>query len=355
MRKIFTQLGKISVKKTIIPKNPKKILIFRLGALGDVLMTTPLLRAVREKYRKAEITYLTGKWPAKALTNNKNIDKIMTFDENIIFRKNILEIMKLVKKIKKQKYDMCLVLDKSYLINMLFLVAGIPVRIGFDRNGEGFANTHNVPYKAEKYELDYYLDIVKLLGCKIKNKNMDIFTTKYDRDFSENFFKFKSITDAVVIAPGGAMNPGAVMLEKRWPMINYIKLIKKLPEKYVIILLGGKEDKVVCKDVQDRIVNRKIFNLAGKTSIQQTAEIIKKCKLVITHDSGTMHIAGATDAKLVAIFGPTSPKRFAPKNAIIVESKLKGCPCYDAFGKYNKKIAKRCIESVSVEDVVKKI
>src|SRR3989338_1074345 len=156
-------------------KEPKKILIIRSGAVGDVLMTTPLVKAVRKRFPKAKISYLVGNWSKDVLKNNPYVDSIISFNDSIIFKRDILKILALIKKLRREKFDICFILDKSHWWNMLAYACRIKTRIGFNRNGEGFINTLSVDYKGEKNELEYYLDIAKLLKIKIKDKRLELF------------------------------------------------------------------------------------------------------------------------------------------------------------------------------------
>jgi heptosyltransferase-2 len=346
-----------------IPKNPKKILIIRSGSIGDVLMTTPLIRAIRQKYKKAYISYLVGEWSREVLAHNKNIDEIISFDEQIIFNYNLYEINKLKNYIQRKKFDLCFILDKSYHWNLFAYLCKIPFRIGFDRRGEGFRNNLNVKFEGKKSELEYYLGIAKLLGINIRSKKMDLFLSKNDKEFSNIFIKSHNLKNKKIIgiAPGGAENPGDKRHIKRWPREKYIELIKRIINKNnTILLFGGKNDSKLCDGIMNYINNNfikkanNIINLAGKTTIQQSAALINKCKLFITHDSGTMHIAATTKTKLVVLFGPTDPKRFAPKNTIVIQSNLDCCPCYDIYGNY-KKCKKDCMGAINVEEVCNRV
>ncbi|MDP2750788.1 MAG: lipopolysaccharide heptosyltransferase II, partial [Nanoarchaeota archaeon] len=134
----------------------KKILFIKSGAIGDVIMTTPLIRTVRNEFPEAEIQYCTGNWSKGVLENNKNIDKIIPFEEKIIFKKNIFKLLKLAKSLSKEKFDLCFVLDWSYLAGLFAaMCAPSAIRIGFNRNSEGFAHSIRVPYGDKKHDSQY--------------------------------------------------------------------------------------------------------------------------------------------------------------------------------------------------------
>jgi len=359
--KVICIMGKLLFvfKRKTIPLNPKKILIIRSGAIGDVLMSTPLVSELRKKYPEAEICYLVGKWSCQALKNNTNIDKMIVFDDKIIYKKKLPEVLKLIRKIRKQEYDLCFVLDKSWLFGLFSWLCGTKFRIGFDRRGEGFANNISVPFDGSKYELGYYLDLARKIGIKAVDKEIEIRCDKKDIVNAKNFLYKNKINNKILIgiSPGGATNPGQDFLEKRWPINNYEGLIKRIlrrNKKHYILLFGGLSDRNVLADLKNKINSKKII-IAPLNSIQISHLLMNKCKIIISHDSGAMHISGASHTKTIALFGPTPSIRFAPKNAIVLEVKARGCPCYDLYGNYKKNCKEDCMKNISVEKVYNRI
>lgn len=333
-------------KKPYIGK-PKRILVFRMGAIGDVLMTTPAVRLLRERFPDARIDYLVGDWAKAVLKGNDEIDEIISFDDLIIFRKRLSGIHGLIRKVRKRRYDMCIILERDYRFNVLASLFRIPLRIGFDRFGEGFANNYNIPYRADMYELEYNLKISEVIGGKVKSRKMRMTYSDEDAVFADRLLK--GIKGKLVgVAPGGAKNPGDEASIKRWPTDSYISLIKGLKNSEVV-LMGGPDDRDISDEITTK-VRRRITDATGKASLQQTAALMSRCDVVVTHDSGPMHIAGAVCKSVVALFGPTPHYRFAPENAQVLRVKGKGCPCYDAWGHYaDCKTA--CMSSISVDEV----
>ncbi|HLC64652.1 MAG TPA: glycosyltransferase family 9 protein [Candidatus Nanoarchaeia archaeon] len=334
-------------KKTAIPKNPKKILVIRMGGIGDVLMSTPLVRNLRLAYPNAQIDYLVGDWAKIALKGNRDVSRVIAYDEKVILGKKFFKIAKLTGKIRKEHYDICFILDKHWFFNLLaFFIA--PFRVGFDRFGEGFCNNINMKYTGKKYELEYYLDLLRKMKILVKHEKMVIEWGDeiYARKLLKNWRK------TATLIPGAAVNPGQKLLAKRWPKDSYIELGKRLLSRgYKVIIIGADTDRKICDEVESKLEGA--FNLAG-ISIEMQVGVMKKSSYVITHDSGPMHIAAAAGARLIAIFGPTDAERFAPKNAIVLTKKPKNVRCYDVYGHYDK----RCdmwTSKVTVDDVLRHI
>jgi lipopolysaccharide heptosyltransferase II len=336
----------------ISTKNIKNILIIRSGAVGDLIMATPLIKNIREDFPSSKISFLVGKWSKNVLNNNPNIDEIIEFEDEIIAKKKIFNVLALVSRLRRKKFDSCFILDKSWMWNLFAFLCGIKKRIGFSRGNEGAWNSVSVQFDGSKHEIEYNLELIKKIGANAKYYQPELYATKEDKEFASSFVKriSKKIERIIGICPGGASNPGQVAFIKRWPVEKYIELANELNS--LILVFGGKEDKSIAEHIITNSKNKNIYDATG-ISLQQTKEIMEKCDFIVSHDSGGMHIASTTRAKLVALFGPTPPNRLCPKNAILVQAKC--APCYGIYGKYKEGCDKDCMNSISVEEVKKKI
>src|SRR3990172_2999705 len=145
IKSILCGIGKVYrglvFREAVETSNIRRIAFLKIGAIGDVVMTTPLVRTIRNCFSHAHISYYVGKWSASVLEGNTHIDSIISFDESIVFGGNIVGLLKLARRIRQGKFDCLFVLDTSYLAGLFGALCGVPVRCGFDREGEGFANT----------------------------------------------------------------------------------------------------------------------------------------------------------------------------------------------------------------------
>ncbi len=312
-------------------KGKKKILVIRSGAIGDVIMTTPFLKNLAES-TGAKLVYLTGDWSKGVLRGNPYVQKIISFDDRIIVKKNISAVLKLAFTLRKEKFDACFVLDKSWIWGLFARLCNIPLRIGFSRGREGLFHSVSVPFRGEKFEGDYNLDLLRKLGIRPKEYEPELFPTKQEQKASAKFLKEirkKSKKRIIGMLPGGASNPGQTATIKRWPVGRYKELCRLLGDS--IILFGGREDKKYAAKIVEELGKNTIVDACGM-SIQQTCEIMKACDWVVTHDSGGLHIASCSGSGIIALFGPTPSLRFAPKGARVVSAK--GRPCYELSGRF---------------------
>lgn len=301
--------------KTNPKKDPQKILVLKTGAIGDVLMTTPFLRALRKRFPKAHITYYVGNWSKEVLANNPNIDVVQGFDESIMLRKKIMSAYSLIKAIHQQHFDLCFVLDRSYLINVFAARCKIPSRIGFDREGEGFALTTTVPVTWGNHHIKEYLKLLEPFGVHDNHYSPEVFATQNDKKKVQTFFKQlpTQMKKRIGIAPLAAKNPGEIALHRRWPLQNYEQLIHKLlkKENTLIFLYGSSEEQEQLEALRNKFQQKnRIF--VTHFNLLESIVSIQKMSLFITHDSGPMHMASCAGTKVLSLFGPTNPNEKAP-------------------------------------------
>lgn len=344
----------------------EKILLFKLGALGDVLMTTPFIRQLRKNKPDSKIDYLIGRSFVSVLEGNKNLDEIIPFDDAIFFKKKIISLIKLIRQIKKRKYDMIFIFDRHWIFSFVGKRFGIRKRNGFYRDEKSKKYlTEYVKFKEVRHEIYYYLDLLKKIYIKpdYSDNKIDLFIEKKEIDFVKNEFKKYNLKNVIAVAPGGGINPGQRLKEKIWDINNFIELINKLISKgNDIILIGGKTDiekgKIISEKInyQNNNINKihikKLYNFMG-VSIKQSASLISLSDYLICNDSGPMHIGASVNKKIISIFGPTDPRRVAP---LWLESKYiwkEKEPSYNIYGKLIN--GKDSINKVKPNDVIKLI
>lgn len=289
----------------------RKILFFKLGAIGDVLMTTPLVRQLRKNYPEARMDYLVGKSSSAVLRHNKNIDKVMDFDESTFLKLRIRDYLKLVKDIRKGHYDMIFVLDKHWIFNLASLLAWVKKRIGFRRGIEGIFLTKNISRSMARHEIFYYLDLAKLTGLEpdYSDTGMDFIIAEKDRKTASALLKKKKLDAFIAVANSGGNNPADKNPVRKMPDSLFADILRKITRKNKVAFIGTKDERGYYERF---LLNKNCHNLAGLTSLAEAAAIMKKAKLVVTTDSGPIHLAAAVNKRIISIFGPTNPARKAP-------------------------------------------
>lgn len=342
-----------------------KILIIKLGAIGDLLMTTPAIRALKKAHQNAHISLLVGKSASVAVKGNPSIDEFIECDDSIIYKASLLKkaryIFSLLSMLRKKKYDAVFVFHRDWRFNFFALLCGIPERIGFDRNGEGRFLTNRVKVNGVRHQIDHYLEVVKAAGIKDDGRNMDFAISEEAKKIADKIFRENGIKGGEIkigILAGGASNIKTNMPIKRWPLENYIELSQKIADDgYKAILLGADNDRTNAAEILKNTANN-IVDLTGNTTLEETAAVMKRCTVIVTHDSGPMHLASAVGRPVISIFGPTDPKEYYPLSSgshYFWNVKNIDCaPCYEdgRFPDCNDPI---CMKAVTVEQVYEKV
>ncbi|MBU3906872.1 MAG: glycosyltransferase family 9 protein [Nanoarchaeota archaeon] len=336
-----------------MPKNNLKILVIMNDRIGDLVLCTGVFREIKMAIPKVEITTLVSKVNFPIVEKNDNIKKRFILDSFWKKRKlkNFFEYLKILRKIRKEKFDIGIDLRGSNMNIFFFLVMGDVIeKYSLNKNRNNFLNGY-VPRNLEVHETELAKRIVeKAVKIKIKNSWPDIPTDEQDEKEVDNFLKNNQLKEFIVICPGANSEL------KMWETKKFDELIKwinnKFPE-YKIILCGGEEDRGIIEKLAKENSNCMVnmgFNLRNLSLLS------KKAKLFICHDGGPMHIAWCAKAKMIVLWGPTSMPNVKPlgKNVVIIHHKTDCYPCY-----LNKECIKpkgnRCMDLISLEEVEKAV
>lgn len=330
------------------------ILIIEVNWLGDVLFSTPAIKALRKKFPDSRISCLIVPRVKEVLENNPYIDELIINDEEGL-HKGFLGRLKLVGTLKSKNFDLAVFFHRSFSRALTAYLAGIPRRLGHITWKRRFLLTEALPMPAKDslHRVDHYLNIVKPLGCSTDDRQYEFFLSQEDDKFAEDFWNkegFKKSDWIVCLNPGGNWGP------KRWPKENFALLADRLISECQakIIFSGSKDDILLIKEIT-RMMEQKQFSVsAGHTNIKQAGAIFKKANLVVSGDSGPLHIASGVGADVLALFGPTSPEITGPigRGRVEVMRKPLKClvPCYDSACNDN-----RCMREIMVEDVLREV
>jgi heptosyltransferase-2 len=299
-------------------------------------MTTPALRALRKSFPQAEISLLVGKWSAQILNHNPNITRLIEFEDAIVHKKQIINIVKMILNLRSYKFDCAIIFHPSPFIHLIAMCAGIKKRYGLSRKGGSFFLTASAEMNtsSEFYFPVNFLNVLGTMGIKSSNIAMEVFFTEKDCKALENILIKKGIIDytkLILIAAGGASNPKEKISARIWPTHYYIQLIKKLINEfpqYTIVLCGGQNDKLMTSRIHAEIPLT--VDVSGETDLQQLSCLVRWSKAIVCNDSAILHIALALRCSPVGIFGPTSVKTFVPTHQSVhcLQSPLSCSPCY---------------------------
>lgn len=326
-----------------------RILVINVNWVGDVLFSTPFIRAIRQAYPGSYIACLVHPRCVEMLEGNPRINEIIVYDEEGLHR-SLFGKLRLIMLLKKKRFDTAFLLHRSFTKALLAALAGISSRIGYPTKKRSWLLTKAVEeYSDEPHKVEYFLNIARACGIKRGGTSYEFFVNDADRKFARDLLAENGIKDAdtlAVICPGGNWDP------KRWPKENFAGLADILIEQFSakVVISGAKKDARLADEIK-RLMKHVPAITCGRTTLRQLGALLERADLVIANDTGPMHIAVAMKTKVIALFGPTSPEITGPygEGEYRVISKWKECdiPCYDLTCRDN-----RCMAAISVEEVV---
>lgn len=318
----------------------KKILFIRPGGIGDAALLLPSINEIKRKYAHAGVDILAEK-------RNSAIFSLCPAVHSVYHYHKAADLGSLL----TNRYD--LVIDTEQWHRLSAVIARLtraPMLIGYDTNERKKLFTHSIPYSHDEYEISAFLNLLKPLSIhaetekKLEKPFLSVSLQLSQRaEFVLNPLKNRRIV---------AIFAGSSIQERKWGSDRFRLTAKMLSERgYGIVVVGGREDVSAGEDIIRGVPNS--LNFAGRLPLPETAAVLKESSLLITGDSGIMHIGFGLGTSIVALFGPGREKKWAPrgKNCIVINKNLDCSPC-TTFG-YTPRCSKNavCMSFISVEEV----
>ena len=328
------------------PKNVKKILIVELLAIGDLLVITPALRALKNKFPEATIDLLVAPRMKEVLKGNRNINEIIPYEGN----------KSVVSRLKRKEYDLGIIFHNGSLnVSRLLLKTKVKYRVGCTPDvgityGKGFFLNRKVePNFTWQHKIDDNLLVVKSLGAEITDRKMEVHATTKAKENVKKVLKKKKVkkSDYLVI-----IHPGSQYTTQQWYPEKFAEVADAIIKKYKakVVFTGATDQKQQVKDIQKRMKHKSI-DLTGKTTLQEYIAIVEQADLIVSIDTSIIHIASALNKPIVTVFGPTLPERWGPtsKKSIAVQNRnvCTGCRRYQCIINTHE-----CMKSISTDQVI---
>lgn len=343
-----------------------KIIIVKLHALGDLVITTPAIRRLKEGFPEARFDLLTTNWTAPAALGNPHIDKLISVDNRLFFAPGpgtVVPTVKLIKRIRSNEYDFSVQFHKHGMIDRFIAVCGIKRRFRFadqsdNRSIELNEQRHSAVTAFELADL-----AVKESGGisqpepSLSSLTYEWFVSEAEQTRANEIIRKYGLSrdSFIVIFPGGGVNPNNRAEVKRWSSEKYAHLLDRAYNKWKIpvILMGGQGDVPVSREVYNKSRGKR-FDFTGRFDLRTVAAIVRSSKLAISNDSGPLHLSAAVGTPVIGIFGPTGASVKLPPGDMnrAVSSPLPCSPCY--FGAFKGCIFNqvRCLEEITVDSVL---
>jgi 3-deoxy-D-manno-octulosonic-acid transferase/heptosyltransferase-1 len=337
-----------------------RILIVKLSSIGDVVHTLPVLPAIINKLPKAEIDWLVEEEASELITNHPLLNKVIIFYRKY-WLKNLspLKIFQTFKEVKefynhlrKERYDLVIDFQGLFKSGILTFITKGKRKLGYDKTRELshiFLNEKIPVYNIENHAVKRYLNLLRPLDIEIKKPEFLLPCLNGAEIYVDELFSEAGIN---LQKPIITISPGTKWESKTWTIEKISLLADRLIKYGLQVIFTGSKNDISLVEIIISLMEEKPVNLCGKTTLKNLIVIFKKSDLVLTVDSGSMHIAAATQTPLVVLFGPTSPGRtgpYSPKSDII-QKNISCSPCFKRSCSH-----KSCLNEISVEEVFEKI
>lgn len=297
------------------------ILIVRTDRIGDVVLTTASIKAVRQAYPKAKITLLIAPMTKGIVENNPYIDEVIV-DDRTKEHKGMFGFWKLANLLRSRKFDLAIIYHTKKRVNALCFAAAIPYRLGYKNDKFGFLLTHQVKDvrpEGKKHEAEYCLDLLKEIGIYSNDLSLYVGVNPNAERWAEEFLYKNNIgkDERLILISPGASDPS-----RCWPVHRFVELIQDLQNYRAgrMIIVGGPDVVVIAEKILANIKEKALVShIAGQTNMAQFISLLKRSQLLISNDSGPVHLAAGLNIPVVSIFVRNqpgiNPERWRPLGA----------------------------------------
>lgn len=321
----------------------KKILVRVPNWIGDAVIATGFLAALKKMQPEAAIDILAQQRVADIFQHHPAVAGIIAFDSKESWRK-------IARRLKGMGYDACYLLPLSFSSALIVWLAGIPQRIGYGSEARGFLLTRSFYYDKTRFRsrhlLEGFLDLLEGAGSAEPAVILD----RAGEQWAEHWLAGRIGDKALIgFGPGATYGPA-----KRWPEDRWIELGRLLARKgQRLLIFGSSLESDLCQRIAQNI-GEAARSCAGETDLRQTAALLSKCRLFVSNDTGVMHLAAAVGTRVVALFGSTNPAWTRPwgRGHLVIYLREPCSPCYQRtcrFGHYH------CLKAISVETALEAI
>jgi ADP-heptose:LPS heptosyltransferase len=298
------------------PPQPQRILMIRPCCIGDVVIATAVLVALRRAYPAAHITWAVGGWSRQVVDGHPLLDAVLDVGDPFA---SAGALWRFVRQVRGGRYDLVVSLSRSPRMSAAVWLAGVPYRAGIDSAGRGFGYNirADVDPHARRHEADIYLDVVRALG--LDTDNAYPLVPVDDAVASARALRHNAGIDGpyVVVNPSGGKNPGAVMDEKRYPPHMLADLTRRVcaaTDTRQVVIVAGPGDNPLADAVRAGLTDYQTAAFVGSLTFAQAGALARDARLYIGNDTGLTHLAAAAGATTAMILGPTDPARYRPYN-----------------------------------------
>jgi lipopolysaccharide heptosyltransferase II len=327
----------------IVMHDFRKILVIKLRAIGDVILATPVLENLRNAFPQAQIDFLTEKMCVPIVAGHPALNEILVLD-----RKQPKASWELIRQVRQRRYDVVFDLFGNPRSALLTWLSGAPMRVGFHFRVRKYAYNLQVEPRGDRvHEVEFNLDALRALQIPIVTRKLLVALDSASEKFAAQFWQKNDLENRPVLG----LNASGGWYTKRWPLEYFAQLGDRLQRELnvMILLLWGPGEYEDAKSISQLM--RESSLIAPATNLKQSAALLSRLTLLVSNDSGPLHLAAAMGTRIVGIYGPTRPDLQGPWGQgyeIVVKT---GLPCLGCNGVTCKIVTHDCMKELAVETV----
>lgn len=333
--------------------NSFNILVIKLASIGDVVLVTTSLKAIRKKFPHARIHCLIGKESRKILHNCPYLDGIIVYDSKGKER-GWLRLIKFSRKLRKHRFDIIIDFQNSRKSHLLSFLGNPKKSYGYNRKWGSLLTNPLEDDHANMPPVAHQFQVLEELGIRYnKNAYLELWPSAQDDHYAKNLLNSEWLGNKSNMI-GINIAASLKWQTKNWPIEYIARVCDMLSANNIRVIITGLDKDMSLARHLLSITKSKPANFVGKTDVLQLAALIKECKVFLTSDSAPLHIAAAMQIPVIALFGPTDSRRHIPpaKRIVILEKKLACAPCY---GSRCRILTHACMKDIQPEEVFHEI
>lgn len=333
-----------------------RVLLYGPTWIGDTVMATPLLVSLRRALPGARLEALTPPWCRGLLEGSPYLEEVIVpKGTGGSPQPTLSEWLKTALSLRKRRYDLAILLPNSFKAALVARLAGARRRLGYATGGRAFLLTHAVPPPSgdePPHLVDCYLGLLEAMGLEPSFREPTLTVSPEAAAFAEGLWRELGLGEEEVVV---GLNPGAFFgASKMWLPEFYGQLAVKLYEEMGarVLLLGGRAEVPVAEGIS-QLSGRRALSIAGRDTLSTLPAILKRLDALVSGDTGPLHIAAAVGTPVVALFGPTDPRRTAPRGrvGVVIRRDLECSPCFDRECSTDH----RCMREIGAEEVFRAV
>lgn len=327
-------------------KAERRILVIKIGALGDVILAGPSLGMIRKKFPTSHISVLVDSRYSSVLSGCPWVNEVIPVDGKRF--RSWTNLARLAKRLRREMFDISIDFQNNKRTHLLTFLSAVAHRYGFSRGIFGRLLNHpDFTFSKPDSPVRHQFRILSRLGISQLDEKLVLWPDAESEAQVREWFEENDISENTTLI-GLAVGASPRWATKRWPIESYQSLAQRIVKNLgcQVVLIGSEQD----KSLAEKFSGASIHNFVGKTSLRNLIPLIKQLRVLVTGDTAPLHIGSALGVKTIALFGPTDPRRHVAGNSTTVLSKRLPCqPCYKGECRYTETLA--CLKRITVDEV----